>query len=128
MPENSDKKPRGKGRPIKKGQVLNPHGRPKKEESITNIMREFLGGLEIGDSKIDGNKAIVQKIFQLAMQGDVGMLKYMCDRVDGTPVASVKQVDDNGKAIKQNVNLKKLSKEEKDLLAKIVVDNMGIDD
>ena len=129
MPDKSEKKPRGIGKRIQKGQVLNPNGRPKKEASITNIMNEFLDGIEIGADKINGKKAVVKRIFQIAMEGDTSMLKYICDRIDGTPIAAVKQVDDEGKAVgTNNINISKLSKEEKDLLANIAVKNMGLDE
>jgi len=95
MEEKKKKKPGT----VEKGQVLNPHGRPKKEVSITHIMNTFLDELELGEDKINGKKAVVQKIFQLAMQGDLPALKYICDRIDGTPIAAIKQVDDEGKAI-----------------------------
>jgi hypothetical protein len=128
MQEKSTKK-KVIGKPIEKGQVLNPHGRPKKEASITHIMNTFLDELELGEDKINGKKAVVQKIFQLAMQGDLPALKYICDRIDGTPIAAVKQVDDEGKAVvTNNINITKLSKEEKDLLANIAVKNMGLDE
>jgi len=64
---------------FKKGQCGNPNGRPKKGETFTDIM----------NATIDKD-AIVKKLEQLAMKGDITALKYICDRIDGTPTQAVK--------------------------------------
>ena len=50
MAQNSEKiaKPRGKGRPFKKGEVANPGGRPKKKKDLTRRCRQYIdtAGLE----------------------------------------------------------------------------------
>ena len=70
------------------GKSGNPAGRPKKEESISNLIRE------IGDTKkkikVSGKhkmvplmKVVVLKMFDLAMRGDVPAAKFLAERRDG---------------------------------------------
>lgn len=78
----------------KRGQCGNPRGRPKKEASLTETLREYLGKLEVeyNGERISGTKAIALKVVQLALGGDVACLKYIWDRVDG-PIQPVVQAE-----------------------------------
>lgn len=60
--------------PIQPGQTRNPNGRPKKGTTFSDIINE----------KID-KAAIIAKLEQLALKGDVTALKYIVDRVEGSP-------------------------------------------
>lgn len=67
--------------------VLNPNGRPKNEESMTNVMRQFL------DEKIEGaevtrREALVRKIVDMAYKGDTTAIKLIWNYSDGLPKAS----------------------------------------
>jgi hypothetical protein len=88
------KKPRG--RPPEKGEVRNPHGRPKKGHTITDLLNEYLESTTFGENQITGKQVLVQKVFQLAVQGDLAALKYCIDRIDGTPIQAIRQVDQDG--------------------------------
>jgi hypothetical protein len=86
---------------IKKGEVLNPNGRPKKAESYKNLIEEFGNSTlievsytndkgEIKEIKLDGNKhsinaILVAKLFQMAIIGDgnLGAIKELFDRREG---------------------------------------------
>lgn len=59
---------------FKPGQVANPSGRPRKGESITEILRAS-----------PHKAAIVERLEQLALKGDVAAIKYFCDRLEGSP-------------------------------------------
>jgi len=77
-----------------KGYTGNPNGRPKKEKSLTDILRKQA---ELKDQKIDDDKyikrkeALCLKIWDLALDGDVNSMKYIFDRIDGKPVETIKQ-------------------------------------
>lgn len=65
---------------FKKGQSGNPAGRPKKGEALTDILKAFL-------DKKDGSKTrkqqLVERLYDLAMAGEVSAMKYIFDRIDG---------------------------------------------
>jgi hypothetical protein len=68
-----------KGR-FEKGTVANPNGRPKKGETFTDILR----------SKADPED-IADRLIALAKKGDLAALKYIYDRMDGTPRQTIDQ-------------------------------------
>jgi len=74
--------------PFVKGMSGNPNGRPKKGLSFTDIIRhqaDFINK-RTGEKNKD---AIVKKLWELADDGDMTALKYLMDRVDGTPRQSM---------------------------------------
>ena len=84
---------------------INRNGRPKKTDSMTHILNEVVceEGVNFNGKMISGKEAAARKIFALAMLGDLSALKYIYDRIDGTPIQSVKQVDDEGKAVDNQI-------------------------
>ena len=72
---------------IKPGEVRNPNGRPPKERCLTNLMEEYL------ESKDDNEKqrkcTLIEKIYELAMEGDTTCLKMIMNYIDGMPKQSV---------------------------------------
>ena len=77
--------------PFKKGQSGNPKGRPPKEYCLTDILRAQgeLEDVETPAGKIARKQAIAQKLWSMAMGGDVQSLKYVYDRIDGKPRESI---------------------------------------
>ena len=77
---------------FKPGQSGNPNGRPKKAACLTDILR---GQGNIEDVKLeDGTKisrkeAIARKMWSMALGGDPVIMKYLYDRIDGKPKATV---------------------------------------
>ena len=69
---------------IQKGQVLNPTGRPKKEFSMTNALREILA-VQDPKTKIEKYKDLLNVAVDKAMSGDNDMLKYLINRIEGMP-------------------------------------------
>jgi len=62
-----------------KGVSGNPNGRPPKEQSLTEILRNKVDPEEVAD-----------KLIQMAIENeDMAALKYIYDRVDGRPKESV---------------------------------------
>ena len=73
------------------GNNANPNGRPRKENCFTDILKEQ-GNIKDADSlegKIERKQAIAKKLWAMALGGDVAALKYVYDRVDGTPKQTI---------------------------------------
>jgi hypothetical protein len=66
---------------------INRNGRPRKCESFTYFLWEVLGEKEISfkGQKISGKEAVARKALELALKGDMTAIKYIMDRLDGTP-------------------------------------------
>ena len=76
MAENSVKTAmsrRGVGRPFKPGQSGNPGGRPK-SRALTDALEQTIDKHELGE-----------KLWALALKGDMQAIKYIYDRIEGTP-------------------------------------------
>jgi len=67
-----------------KGVSGNPNGRPLKEFSITEGIREFLAE-DDPDKRKARKDIIVEKVVSMALRGDKEMIKYVIDRLEGTP-------------------------------------------
>lgn len=71
----------------KKGQSGNPNGRPKKGQALTEILAE-LGNLEGAEGKTRA-ELLAEALWQKALEGDLVAIKYIYDRIDGTPKTTV---------------------------------------
>ena len=82
----------------KNPQNINRNGRPRKENAMTKILADVLDEEEITykGKKITGREAVARKALELAMQGDVTALKYIYDRIDGSPRQSIEHTGDDG--------------------------------
>ena len=69
----------------------NLKGRPKKGESLTDILKEVgeVKDIETKGGKIDKRKALALKLWQKALKGDYYAIKYIFDRIDGTPKQTI---------------------------------------
>ena len=97
MDENSLKKEEGKKkrllnlRPIKKGEIRNPHGRPKKELCLTSLLKEELEKICPAE-KANGRtwkEMIVLATMRLAISGKAEALKEVWQRTDGRVVQGI---------------------------------------
>lgn len=81
-----------------KGVSGNPKGRPRKGKTLTDILEKELRkkNVRTPEGDIPAKEALARKIIALAIDGDVAALKYIFDRVDGKPLASVDVHDDSG--------------------------------
>jgi len=70
---------------------INRKGRPKKGESITEILQKLL------DKKNSSGQLrradIAERLIELAENGDLPALKYLIDRIDGKPRESIELKD-----------------------------------
>ena len=70
---------------FKPGNKANPYGRPKKGTSLTDLLEKYLGDKAEGDV-VTRKQRLVEKMYNLGLDGSETALKYIFDRIDGTPV------------------------------------------
>ena len=78
-----------RGKPFKKGEVHNPHGRPRKELSITDALRTLMDEvptIKIGNT-VNTDKTWAQLValgmLLKATKGDASMAREIIDRLEG---------------------------------------------
>lgn len=71
--------------PIKKGETRNPNGRPKKEWSLTESMREFMSTVDPETKKLRKDMFIESQL-KHALKGDPTAAKHLWNYLDGMPV------------------------------------------
>ena len=77
---------------VKGGPSPNPGGRPKKEYSLTAILREKL--MEPGEDERTRGHRIAEKLLQGAEACDPDLIRYVFNRVDGMPRQAIEQTGD----------------------------------
>jgi hypothetical protein len=88
---------------IKPGEVRNPRGRPKKGETLIEILRSKLDE-KIPKSQSAYKDMVVMRLIQLANSGDLGALKYIFDRMEGSPRQAVEHTGADGGPIEVDMN------------------------
>lgn len=91
----------------KNPQNINRNGRAPKEFTLTNILRETLNQVndETGKTK---KQEVIDKMYELAVdKGDVQMMKYLIDRIDGKPLQTIE-----ANVTRPETDLSNLSKKE----------------
>jgi hypothetical protein len=95
----------------------NPHGRPHKGESLTDLFREFLRGteqIEIGKGKdkrveqVTRREMFMRAVFKTAVRGNVAAQRLVWNYMDGLPPWNI---GIEGKLVSLNVDME-LSPEE----------------
>jgi len=79
--------------PFAKGKSGNPKGRPKKGETLTDLLREKIETPKTVREKLTRKEKIIEKLIALAEGGDLSALKYLFDRIDGRPKESIELTD-----------------------------------
>jgi len=74
------------------GQSGNPNGRPRKEFSLTEAMREFIAE-DDPDRKKARKDILVEKTYQMAQRGDISAIKEIWNRLEGLPAGSAPNVN-----------------------------------
>jgi len=110
------------GGPFKPGDPrINRKGRPKKGQTFTDVLEKVLKEktVDYNGKKISGKEAAARKLLQLAISGDVTALKYLADRIDGSPrglTALVGAQDQPPVNVNANFDFGKLTDDELDSL------------
>lgn len=87
---------------FQKGQSGNPGGRPKRGESLTDILRRLgdIKDVNYNGESIERKRAIAEAIWQKAIvDKDFQAIKYIYDRCDGTPVQMSEITGRNGEPV-----------------------------
>ena len=99
---------------FKKGQINNPNGRPKKEHSLTDLLKEALEQPH-NDTGKTKKQVVIETLYRIATEKeDVVMLKYLFDRIDGKPLQTIE-----ANVRRPDVDLTNLTKKELKNLADI---------
>ena len=82
----------------KSGQSGNPNGRPRKGNTLNEILEK--DGKRLIDDE-DGKrrsrlKVLSRRLWDLALSKDITAIKYVCDRLGGRPTEKVEVVGDEG--------------------------------
>lgn len=75
----------------KNPQNINKNGRPPKEQSLTDILIALSEGKKrnINGIDYDWKEALGVKLWEMAFNGDIHAIKYLYNRVDGSPKQSL---------------------------------------
>ena len=86
--ETSTKVARDPDGRLKKGVLLNADGRPRKGETLTDLMRAYLDQKEVGH-ELTRKQELVQKIAAIAYKGDLFAIKLIWAYLDGMPKQTI---------------------------------------
>ena len=94
---------------FKKGQVTNPNGRPKKDYTITSVIKEMLNlpcdaAIPGADGVKTWRQLIARAIVYGAAKGNPQMIKELLDRTDGKVLQPIGGED--GEPIKYDITVK----------------------
>lgn len=73
---------------------INRNGRPKKEFSLSQGLRDFMSKKD-PDSKKKYRDIFTQKVMEMALGGDIAAIKLIFNYVDGTPQPVINMPDDD---------------------------------
>jgi len=83
--------------PFKKGDLnINRDGRPKKGQSLTDILawaldqNKTLKNEKTGENReVLVRQALTEKLIAMGLNGDINAIKYIMDRIDGKPIETL---------------------------------------
>jgi hypothetical protein len=82
-------KAKGRGR-FQKGESGNPAGRPPKDETFTAILYRKLD--EVSQGGKTRKEYIIERLIDMAEKGELSAIKYLMDRLEGTPTARAEMI------------------------------------
>ena len=86
------------------GQSGNPAGRPRKGLALTDVLREHMELSDEGDT-VPRKQRLAEKLYELAMAGNVSAVEYIVNRLDGKPTQAIALVD-GGNPLHHRVNVR----------------------
>ena len=102
---------------FKPGVSGNPAGRPLKEYCLTDILKDqgnLTDEVNAKGEPISRKEAIAAKLWERALGGDVVLLKYLYDRIDGKPLQTIE-----ANVTRPETDLSNLTQKEKKALANL---------
>lgn len=101
QPKNNDKKLKGgvTGKGWVKGTSGNPNGRPKNEFALNEHIKT-LANTPVGKSKKSMLEAVVHRVYQEALDGNMTAVNFLADRILGKPNQSIGIKDTTDEPIK----------------------------
>lgn len=93
-----------------KGQSGNPNGRPKKQNTLTDILKELgeSNKVDIKGKTVEWKTALMYKLWQLALGGDKASIQHIYDRYEGRPKDKIEHSGSIGEldeeTIKEQIN------------------------
>lgn len=79
-------------KPIKKGEVRNPKGRPPKPRCIPDILKKIgLEKIDTKDGKITKLEGILRIVYKKAATGDGWAVHFIADRTEGKAIERIVQ-------------------------------------
>jgi len=77
---------------LRKGQTNNPNGRPRKGQTLTDLMEKYLNKkVDTKQGKKKYKEIFVQKVIELAFKGELSAIKLIWNYIDGLPVQKIDQ-------------------------------------
>ena len=93
--------------PWKPGQSGNPSGSPKRENSLTHIL-EQIGSEPVDETGLTRKQALARLMWSKALDDvDMTAMKYIYDRIDGSPRQAVEMTGADGDPIEVVVKFDK---------------------
>lgn len=84
-------------RPAKKGEVRNPHGRPRNGDCLTALLKEYLKKT-CANGKTTNKELIAQALIDEAVKGNLKAIEMVLNYTDGKPKESM-DVTTNGQSL-----------------------------
>jgi len=84
-PVKADSKRDSKGR-FGKGNVANPNGRPKRGNTIADILRKIGDEPSTQKPELTNQQLMLEKVYGLAIVGEQWAVNFVADRTVGKPV------------------------------------------
>lgn len=82
-----NRQPNGKFGP---GNIANPHGRPPKGHTLTDLMRQIL------DEDPERKRKLMITLLDMAAKKDIAAIREVLDRLEGKPLMSVEHREMSG--------------------------------
>ncbi len=98
------------GRNWKPGQSGNPNGRPKKGDTLTDLLREYVEGIAVLPVGPEGQKrrvrvkkALIREMVNRALGGSDQIMIHILDRLDGRVVSKLEMTGEDGGPVGLNI-------------------------
>jgi hypothetical protein len=71
-----------------KGKSGNPNGRPRKTQTLADILESL--GSATGAGDISRKEKLMEIVYKMAESGDLAAIKFIAERTDGKPIETLR--------------------------------------